>query len=318
MSERIDPIDRVRWVPVNNTAAQAVPAYGVVRVTGVDTAGAFNVARPSGLSQQELLVCDHQSIPVGGSGRATGDDPVWVLYDTADGTPAAGEYWGVEANSFKIRKRKKGFKILGGATTTGINEPNAGRVLCHFDNTFTADAIAAEVANSSDQTVAAMSSVTLTWNIEVLDTGQTQPNGYWSDAQPTRLTVGADDDGFSTTITGFVSGQGAAPGDIDPCNLTLRLLKNGAEVASTKLVRAKEKRCNEDETTSYSGSVSHAETPANGDYYELQLTNGDAAIDFTVTTSSNFRIQRASPDNDPNAVGLGDANQILQNQVHGP
>ena len=44
--------------------------------------------------------------------------PVKALYDTADGTPAAGDTWGLKKDSWKLGKDIDGFVVLGGIDST--------------------------------------------------------------------------------------------------------------------------------------------------------------------------------------------------------
>ncbi len=86
-----------------------------------------------------------EDVPIGNVGfcrRPEKLGPLEVAYDTADGTPAAGETWGPVKDSFKLRKGIPGFKIqaagsngLVWALYDGVGEPsmtvkiNAGQSL---------------------------------------------------------------------------------------------------------------------------------------------------------------------------------------------
>lgn len=48
---------------------------------------------------------------------ATYETPSQIYYDTGDGTPANGETWGAGSGTYKAKKDKAGFKILGGAAS---------------------------------------------------------------------------------------------------------------------------------------------------------------------------------------------------------
>jgi hypothetical protein len=45
--------------------------------------------------------------------------PQWALYDTADGSPAAGDSWGVKGGSFKLGPGLPGFRVLEVDATNG-------------------------------------------------------------------------------------------------------------------------------------------------------------------------------------------------------
>lgn len=135
-----DQIDSVRWLTVRNVATGSVspgaaPAFAVLRLqasgssispTGdaiyaVEGKLVLEVGKPAVDSEPLDLLAGPGGIPSGGFGLATIDFPAWALYETADGTPAIGEVWGPGANSWKLRKGKQGFRVMGG--------PVDGRVL---------------------------------------------------------------------------------------------------------------------------------------------------------------------------------------------
>lgn len=110
-------------IPFRNESGETVPAYGVMRVTGVEFVASVPliiVAKPSTAFQRMYLV----NGPMQVSGDSNQDrrgfgtwlsDAGFVLYDDSN-TPAYGEGWGPSASSWKIKKWRYGFTILGGAT----------------------------------------------------------------------------------------------------------------------------------------------------------------------------------------------------------
>jgi hypothetical protein len=109
-------------VPFYNDSGETIPAYGVMRVSGVQTRGAvpvITVNKPSGTFQRLYLV--NGPLPVSGSSSQEPNFGTWaseaafVLYDDSN-TPAYGEEWGPSNGSWEIKKYRYGFHILGGAT----------------------------------------------------------------------------------------------------------------------------------------------------------------------------------------------------------
>lgn len=106
-------------VPFYNASGETIPAYAVMRVTGVSTLGSvpvITVAKPSSAFQRLYLV--NGPLAVSGESNQEPNFGTWaegaafVLYDDAN-TPAYGESWGASNGSWKIKKYRYGFTILG-------------------------------------------------------------------------------------------------------------------------------------------------------------------------------------------------------------
>lgn len=109
-----DPTSAIRWLPVVNTGSAPIPPYAVMRVSGIDsTTGYYQVGQPNADSMTEILINGPSAIPGSAEGQGHRSDPCTVLYETIDGTPAVGEDWGTESGSWKLRKDKTGFRVLG-------------------------------------------------------------------------------------------------------------------------------------------------------------------------------------------------------------
>lgn len=109
-----------RWLPVENTGGEAVPSFGLVKVTGSGTNGVYEGGKPDG-DGQHVWVCGYGGIDAGNVGVVTNDFPAYALYESGDGTPAVGETWGAGNGSWKLRKDEAGFRICGDPdATTGI------------------------------------------------------------------------------------------------------------------------------------------------------------------------------------------------------
>ncbi len=108
----------IRWLPAQNQNAQQVPAFGLVRVVSVDPKGLYTVDQPNTDGQQ---VFGTNFVPIAASmatpGAVTNDWPWWALYEAMDGVPAVGDTWGAGAGSWKLRKGKAGFQVVGVDTT---------------------------------------------------------------------------------------------------------------------------------------------------------------------------------------------------------
>lgn len=111
--------------PVQNKASEDIPAYGVIRVTGI-TDGVFQGNKPDGTNADctfwvnlpQHILDANTSAPDGQVGFCTRQDGCYALYESSDGTPVAGEEWGPD-NDWKLHKGKEGFVIVGGETGTG-------------------------------------------------------------------------------------------------------------------------------------------------------------------------------------------------------
>lgn len=115
------PEPKVRF---KNESDETVPAYGVMRITGSEKKKHLKIDKPDDSKQPLYLVNGPTDIGAGkfGFGRYLTSQAVsfqhqYVLYDSTDGTPAYGETWGPENDSWKLAKGKPGFTILGGNDT---------------------------------------------------------------------------------------------------------------------------------------------------------------------------------------------------------
>lgn len=110
-----DPLAFVRWLTIQNAGSDPIPPFGVVRITGVASAGdAFTVDAPNASGMVGILINGPGAVAPGSRGMAHATFPGLALYYTGDGTPAVGETWGTESGSYKLHSGQNGFKILGG------------------------------------------------------------------------------------------------------------------------------------------------------------------------------------------------------------
>jgi len=118
------PVDRIRWLECRHASGEQAPGFALVRVVGVDGDGTLQVAQPD-TDGQSVLVLGPAGVPAGGRGLCTADFPAWALYEAGDGSATFGQSWGAGAGSWKLRKDKAGFRVLGGAAS--------GRVIVNLD-----------------------------------------------------------------------------------------------------------------------------------------------------------------------------------------
>ena len=91
--------------------ASEIPSHGVVRVTGVTSDGQLECDQPNEDGQDVWIASDGAFVS-GGYSTVT-RQATYARYETSDGTPANGEQWGAGSGSFKLRKGKTGFRIVG-------------------------------------------------------------------------------------------------------------------------------------------------------------------------------------------------------------
>jgi|GEM_PF-6412912 len=113
MIDPISPLGRYHWLESLNGQGSEIPGFALVRISAVDTSGVLTVAQPSA-DGQDCYIAGPLPIVTAGYGLVTRSEPVYALYDEADGTPALGEVWGAGASSYKLKKGKPGFVIHGG------------------------------------------------------------------------------------------------------------------------------------------------------------------------------------------------------------
>lgn len=103
----------VRWIPFRNDASEAAPGHAILRVTGWDTSGeVLKAAKPNAAWSSSGLFAFNGAAQVsaGGQGWCTFDLPATALYDS--GTPALGQTWGPQNNSWKLHTGNSGYTIL--------------------------------------------------------------------------------------------------------------------------------------------------------------------------------------------------------------
>jgi len=106
------------WFEYRNDAAEEVPAFGVLRITGVAVIEPGRViltaARPDTFGSREQCALNGPlPVPVGKVGVGTRAAFAPARYETGDGFPLVGEKWGPRDGGWKLRKNTGGFRIVG-------------------------------------------------------------------------------------------------------------------------------------------------------------------------------------------------------------
>jgi hypothetical protein len=113
-------------IPFRVDATETVPAYGLLRVTGmveVDGRKVYKIDKPNTTFSRLYLVNGPDEITYrsGSTGYGWGTwlwHADYVLYDTGN-TPAFGDSWGPQDGTWTIKKYRYGFTIMGGNAGTG-------------------------------------------------------------------------------------------------------------------------------------------------------------------------------------------------------
>lgn len=106
----------------HNNGGETAPGLAVMQVAGVETIGRreyIQIERPDG-DGSDFVINDVIDVADGENGVCCDRGDPYALYDSADGTPAAGEEWGPLSGSWKLRKAGSGFLILGDSDGTKV------------------------------------------------------------------------------------------------------------------------------------------------------------------------------------------------------
>lgn len=110
--------------PAVNQAGESTVPFGIAIVSAIDSGGRFGLTKPTGTETAGWIaflpgavVADQK--PVTAAFRPI--QPVWVQYDSADGTPAPGDMIGPKAGSFKASASGTGLLVLSVITIDALN-----------------------------------------------------------------------------------------------------------------------------------------------------------------------------------------------------
>ena len=108
---------------VNIFTSAEIPPYGCFKFSGFTGTArrALTVAQSTATGAQHSHGFNTGiTLDASNHGWAQPGPPWLALYDTADGTPVAGESWGPISGSWKLRKRVGGFAALGVETIASV------------------------------------------------------------------------------------------------------------------------------------------------------------------------------------------------------
>lgn len=114
----IGPFDGLPWFEFQNQNAAQVPAFGLMRVTGITVVEAGRVVitcdQPNAYgSQYAHMVNGDTPVSQNDYGVCTRFGLFPALYDNADGTPGFGDLWGPRNGTWKLKKNTGGFFVYG-------------------------------------------------------------------------------------------------------------------------------------------------------------------------------------------------------------
>lgn len=105
-------------IPVRNDSGEEIPAYGLMRITGVETVDGvlwYVVNKPNTTFQPFYVVNLGVALAINATGFGIIDGPVEALYTT--GAPVYSEAWGVKPGQWNLERYYPGFRVLGGTTS---------------------------------------------------------------------------------------------------------------------------------------------------------------------------------------------------------
>lgn len=113
------------WRDFKNVSGETIPAFGIGIITDISADGEDDTV------YREVDKCSSYGDVFGNCvingpadveadhyGRCSRADEVLALYDSADGPPAALEFWGPRDDTWKLKKNTPGFLCLGAPTNT--------------------------------------------------------------------------------------------------------------------------------------------------------------------------------------------------------
>lgn len=114
-------LEQTHWIEFRNDSGSSVPAFAVMRVTGVEVLEPGRVVltcdQPNTWGCQYLWAINGPiDVADGDTGICSRDNSVVAKYDIADGTPGYGETWGPKSGSWLLHKNVGGFVSLGDPT----------------------------------------------------------------------------------------------------------------------------------------------------------------------------------------------------------
>lgn len=108
--------EQMRWLEFRNDAGESIPAFAVMRCAGADSVDGRAILlmdKPTADRHQSIYINGPLDVADGDYGICSRDLPLHCLYDTSDGTPSSGQWWGIKNDSWKLGDVRLGqFSIL--------------------------------------------------------------------------------------------------------------------------------------------------------------------------------------------------------------
>lgn len=120
MPHHDSPLKRIHWHPFRNAGTETIPAFGVMRITGVEErhgVAVYTVDKPSMTFQRLYLINGPKQVAAEGYGSGTFD--VTYALCSSSASPGYGESWGAKHSEWKLFQHRPGFFIMGGYTGDG-------------------------------------------------------------------------------------------------------------------------------------------------------------------------------------------------------
>ena len=134
MPHQDSPLKRIHWHPFRNAGTETIPAFGVMRITGVENrngVAVYTVDKPSTTFQRLYLINGPKQVAAEGYGSGTFD--VTYALCSSSASPAYGESWGAKHSEWLLFQHRPGFFILGGYTGDGAAQRAMVRQLWTVD-----------------------------------------------------------------------------------------------------------------------------------------------------------------------------------------
>lgn len=114
------PTGAMRWLPYRNDSGEEIPAFAVLRITGVTERNGqalLTVAKPNSTAYAQYAINGSTVVPANGYGRLTFDTPAVALYDSGL-SPSVGDLLGPEDGEWALTTGGN-FMALGGTAGSG-------------------------------------------------------------------------------------------------------------------------------------------------------------------------------------------------------
>lgn len=190
------PGKQQRGIEFSNASGQTVPSFGVIQITGSTVVGVgreiLTATRPDGTAGAVYAINGSVPVTSGQKGRCTFDFPAKAAYNTGDGTPAIGQFWGPKSGQFTLAQGYPYFKISGTPASGKVfvaHHPCAWMIrgtlvgaMAFDDATWTIDGVSITSGGDPRSTVGSSSEAITVYNIHEWDGDDDAiADAVWSD-----------------------------------------------------------------------------------------------------------------------------------------